>query len=71
MTHAEHQALLSSLMQAEEAKRKANSEKHIGACVPWLGCGGEIGKCIYCGKPVDPITAYYSDRAASGIGSEA
>lgn len=66
MTHQEHQVLLSQLMQAEEAQRAANAKNHIGSCVPWRGRDGAIGICIYCGTPVDPITAYYSDRAASG-----
>lgn len=60
MTHDEHQMVLSRLMQAEEALRAENAKNHRGACVPWRG---RDGACIYCGKQVDVITAYYSDRA--------
>ncbi len=63
MTHEEHQAVLSRLMQAEETQRRENAEKHQGACVPWRGRGGTLGACIYCGKRLDAITAYYNDRA--------
>lgn len=61
----EHAVLQSRLMQAEEAKRAANARNHTMPCVPWRGRDGAIGLCVYCGKQVDPITAYYSDRAAS------
>lgn len=36
-------------------------------CVPWRGAGGDIGACVYCGIKVDAITAYYTDRANSGL----
>lgn len=66
MTHDEHQAVLSRLMHAEEALRVENAKKHRGSCVPWRGRDGALGACVYCGKQVDAITAYYSDRANSG-----
>lgn len=63
MTHDEHQVLLSKLMQAEETQRQKNAKAHRGPCVPWRGAGGLLGACIYCNKPTDPITQYYTDRA--------
>lgn len=58
--------ILSCAMQEEEKQRADTGKSHAGACVPWRGRDGELGACIYCGKPTDAITAYYADRAASG-----
>lgn len=55
--------ILSAAIQTEEAQRAG---KHAGACVPWRGRDGALGACVYCGKPVDSVTSYYADRAASG-----
>jgi hypothetical protein len=56
---------LARLQKKEEAQRVENAKNHIGQCVPWRGRFGALGACIYCGKQVDAITAYYSDRANS------
>lgn len=58
------QAELSAQMRAEEAQRKEYLKNHRGSCVPWRGRFGALGDCIYCGKQVDAITSYYTDRAA-------
>ncbi len=57
------QAILAAAQIQDEAQRKQAAQEHKGPCVPWRGRGGELGACIYCGQPVDAITAYYSDRA--------
>lgn len=62
----DHAVIRSAAIQQEEAQRVDAAKNHVGACVPWRGRDGEIGACIYCGKPTDAITAYYADRAASG-----
>ena len=62
MNYQQHQAVLSRLIQAEEQQRQVNAKTHQFACVPWRGAGGEIGRCIYCGK-IDSITQFYTDRA--------
>lgn len=61
----DQQVILSAAIQGEEAQRAG--EDHKGPCVQWRGRGGDIGSCIYCGKKPDAITAYYSDRAISGM----
>lgn len=58
--------ILSAAIQSEEAQRSIAAKKHLGACVPRRGRGGDLGACIYCGEKPDSITAYYADRAASG-----
>ena len=62
-------AILSAAMQSEEAQSADAAKKHPGACVPWRGRDGELGSCVYCGKPTDAITAYYADRVYSGQAS--
>lgn len=58
---------LSLFIQAEEKQRAEYAKNHAGACVPWRGRDGVLGACIYCGKQADAITAYYADRANSGL----
>lgn len=45
------------------ARRKHDLRSTPHVCVPWRGRGGDLGACLQCGKVVDPITNYYSDRA--------
>lgn len=33
------------------------AEPHPGKCTPWRGAGGELGKCVYCGKVPDTANA--------------
>lgn len=53
-------------IQTVESKTDKDDPNHKFGCVGWRGVGGEIGKCIYCGKIPDAITQYYSDRLQSG-----
>jgi hypothetical protein len=57
---------LSLSMQKEELQRAEYAKSHGVTCVFWRADNGELGFCIYCGKPPDPITAYYLDRQAGG-----
>ena len=50
MTYKDSQAKLVEYQRREEQQRKNYAENHKGPCVPWRGLGGEIGRCIYCGK---------------------
>ena len=50
MTYKDSQAKLVEYQRREEQQRKNYVENHKGPCVPWRGAGGEIGRCIYCGK---------------------
>ena len=50
MTYKDSQAKLVEYQQREAQQRKNYAENHKGPCVPWRGAGGEIGRCIYCGK---------------------
>ena len=51
MTYQESQSKLAEYQRREEQQRKNYAENHKGPCAPWRGAGGEIGRCIYCGKP--------------------
>lgn len=66
MSREDEQVGLSRAMQEEELARAEYVKKHRHACVPWRGCGGEIGSCIYCGKQLDALSLHLADRAASG-----
>lgn len=66
MNYADQQAELAKHMTREEEQRRAAHENHKGPCVPWRGAGGELGRCVYCGKMPDAITQYYTDRNDSG-----
>lgn len=66
MDYAQQQAALSKRIAQEEKQRRESAANHKGPCVPWRGAGGEIGRCIYCGKMPDAITRHYDDRANSG-----
>lgn len=48
----DYKKTLSDHIQREEKGRLYWNLFHPWPCVPWLGCGGELGKCIYCGKSV-------------------
>lgn len=59
-------------MNNKNEKQNSTNEdpNHKFGCVGWRGIGGEIGKCIYCGKFPDATTQYYSDRLQSGLAAK-